>query len=70
MRIKSPYMPKIGDHVSASRKIELATPPKIIVGPVTEVSENTCRIITNAGDKEIEGNFLLNYSDWKFQFLF
>jgi len=65
---KKLYIPKLGDSVGAKRK-DKSISPKMIVGPVTEVYTDACRIVTNPGT-EIEGNFYLPYSDWDFQFLF
>jgi hypothetical protein len=65
---KHHYTPKVGDAVSARRRISSKIYANHIVGPVVDVWDNACRIVTNP-DTEIEGDFRLYFSDWKFTFL-
>ncbi|MFA7287259.1 MAG: hypothetical protein WC055_00105 [Melioribacteraceae bacterium] len=62
------YILKIGDSVAARRKIKSTFSPNLIVGPIVDVGSANCRIITNPGTSA-EEDFILNYSDWNFQFL-
>lgn len=57
---------QVGDHVVAKRKIKSATEPNTVIGPIHELDQDTCYIITNEGDPIIEGHFRLRLSEWKF----
>ena len=59
------YIPKIGDSIVAKRKIQSKIYSNTIVGPVVDIWENACRVVTNPGT-EIEGDFRLYFSDWFF----
>lgn len=62
------HIPNVGDSVVARRKIKSTTLPNTICGPVVESFDNKCRIVTNEGT-EIEGNFILYFHEYNFQFL-
>lgn len=59
------YIPKVGDKVVANRKDNTQIRGSYIVGPVFETTPDSCRIITNKGT-DIEGDYWLPYSEWKF----
>jgi hypothetical protein len=65
---ESHYTPEIGDAVSARRREPSAIYKNHIVGPVVDVWENACRIVTNPGTTA-EGDFRLYFTDWNFQCL-
>ena len=56
------YIPKTGDHVIARRRIRSNIYHNTVVGPVLEIWDNACRIITNK-DSDIESDFQLFFSD-------
>lgn len=58
------YIPKLYDSVAARRKQKQGR-GDLIVGPVFEVSETSCTIVTNG-----QYRFELMFDQWKFQFLF
>ena len=63
------YIPQIGDSVVATRKIKSNIYHNRVIGPITEISPNGCRIKVNAGtDRETEFQFF--NSDWSFTLLF
>lgn len=62
------YRPKVGDAVAARRRNPSKLYKNLIVGPVVDVWDNACRIVTNPGTKA-EGDFRLYFSDWEFTFL-
>lgn len=64
----SHYTPKIGDAVAAKRRVPSKIYKNLIVGPVVDVWDNACRIVTNPGT-EIEGDFRLYFNEWNFQHL-
>ena len=66
--VDRPYIPQVGDSVCARRKVKSSIYANTIVGPVIETWPNACRIVTNKGT-DIEGDFQLFFTDWKFQFL-
>lgn len=64
-----PYIPRVGDRIRAKRKVRSKIYHNLIVGPVSDVFENACRVITNEGS-EMESSWQVNYSDWEILFLF
>ena len=62
------HTPKIGDSVAARRKPKSKLYHNLVIGPVVDVWDNACRVITNSGD-DIEGDFRLCFNEWDFQFL-
>ena len=62
------YVPKIGDSISAKRKVKSKIYHNIVVGPVVDVWDNACRVVTNPGT-EIEGDFRLHYNEWNIKHL-
>ena len=66
---KESYQPKIGDRVWARRKGQTTSRPKMVVGPVIDVSNVSCSIRCNAGFP-MDKTFVLFLSDWEFEFLF
>lgn len=63
------YIPRKGDSICAKRKIESSIYPNTVVGPVTDVWMDGCRVVTNY-HKSNEGQFNLQYRDWSIKFLF
>lgn len=63
------YIPTVGDSVCARRKEKSNVYHNMIVGPIIETDDESCRIMTNAST-EIQGDFRLSYGDWNFQYLF
>jgi hypothetical protein len=62
------YIPKIGDSVVARRKVSSDIYKNTIIGPVINVVDNTCHIVTNPGT-DLESDFTLSFCDWNFQYL-
>ena len=62
------YIPQKGDSIGARRKVKSQTLPYLIVGPVVDVWDNACRVVTNEGT-DYEGDFKLYFNEWNFQFL-
>lgn len=62
------YTPSIGDSVVARRKVTSNIYSNCVVGPVVDVWDNACRIVTNT-ETEIESDFRYYFSDWNFRFL-
>ena len=60
------YIPNVGDSVIARRKVKSEIYHNTVIGPVVDVWDNACRIVTNAGE-EYEGDFKLHFSDWTFE---
>jgi len=63
------WLPEIGDSVVARRKVKSKIYASTIVGPVVDIWDNACRIVTNP-NTEIEGDFKLYFKDWDFRPLF
>jgi hypothetical protein len=59
------YTPQANDRVVARRKVPSKIYFNTVIGPVVEVFQNACRVKTNEGT-EIESDFQLFFSDWKF----
>jgi hypothetical protein len=74
--VVNPYTPQVGHSVVATlttKAREAAKGTKLyrtgrIVGPVVEVWDDSCRILTNPGTVA-EGDFQLPYKDCNFRFL-
>lgn len=65
------YLPKVGDHVKATRKTKSSTMFNWVLGPVVEAGADSCRIMTNIGKgPEIEGDFILPYEEFEFRFIY
>lgn len=63
------YTPQIGDRVAATRKMKSKIYANTIVGPVSHVYDNACRIKTNGG-KATETDWQINYSDWDLELIY
>lgn len=59
--------PLSGHSVAAWRK-DKNIKPHLIVGPVTETTDTTITIHNNAGES-MDTKFILNKTEWNFQFL-
>lgn len=60
------YTPKVGDIVHARSRGE--TKPRMVVGPVAQITNDSCLVITNANDPEIRGEFWLSFDKWHIRF--
>lgn len=59
------YHPKVGDRVVAQRAHHVTTGPRSVIGPVVEVTDTICRIVTNPGT-DISGDFSLPLASYRF----
>lgn len=59
------YRPKVGDRVIARCAHHVTTGRRSIIGPVVEVTDTDCRIITNPGT-DISGDFRLDFASYRF----
>jgi len=62
------YIPIIGDSVAAKRIKKSKLYHNTVIGPVVDIWDNACRVVTNSGE-EFEGDFRLWFNEWDFQFL-
>ena len=63
------YVPRVGDSIGARRIVKSDTLHNMVIGPVIGVSSSSCVVWTNKGDAPLENAFVLQFSEWKFQFL-
>ena len=60
------HIPQVGDYVVARRRELSERKHNLVIGPVTKVRGDSCRINTNDGT-DIAAEWDLFYDEWKFE---
>lgn len=72
--MKEKYIPKVGDHVVARRKVKTPYASNSIIGPITDALFYTDRVglffITTNKGTPIEGQFIISSQRWNIEFLY